>query len=101
MLFAVILAIILVITALELTIPYITKIAIDQYIVPDIAPENSISPHSEKSGRRVLACDLSDPAVAKIVADHPNLFEIGKLWRTSPMMPCPACPSAQLPPPQR
>ena len=76
MLFAVILAIILVITALELTIPYITKIAIDQYIVPDIAPENSISPHSEKSGRRVLACDLSDPAVAKIVADHPDLFEI-------------------------
>jgi ATP-binding cassette subfamily B protein len=74
MLFAVILAFILMITGLELTIPYITKIAIDRYIVP----ETIRRPTPEKSRGRYLAFDASNPDIANIAADHPDLFEISE-----------------------
>ena len=63
---------ILLITGLELTIPYITKIAIDRYIVP----ETSIQTVKGTAQTRYLTCDLSDPAIAEIVAAYPELFQV-------------------------
>ncbi len=64
---------IILITGLDLTIPYITKVAIDRYIVP----ENTILP--EKGTRdRLLRFDLSDPEVSKIVSAFPGLFQTSK-----------------------
>ena len=73
-LFAWTLVIIILITGLELTIPYITKIAIDQYIVP----ENAVRTPHEKSKGHYLKCDLSDPEILKIVAGNRNLFQVNK-----------------------
>ncbi len=65
---------IILITCLELVIPYITKIAIDRYIVP----ETSIQTAKGFPQKRFLSCDLSDPEVSKIVTDYPDLFQINK-----------------------
>ncbi|RLC29503.1 MAG: ABC transporter ATP-binding protein [Deltaproteobacteria bacterium] len=62
------------ITCLELVIPYITKIAIDQYIVP----ETIILDAKDTPQKRFLRCDLSDPEVNKIVTAYPDLFQINK-----------------------
>ena len=64
---------ILLITGLELTIPYITKVVIDRYIVP----ENSIQ-LKKKAQTRFLRCDLSDPEITRIVAAYPALFQVDK-----------------------
>ena len=73
-LFACTLILIFLITGLELTIPYITKIAIDRYIVP----ENSIRATAEAPKGRFLSCDLSDPDISKIVSAHPAFFQINQ-----------------------
>jgi ATP-binding cassette subfamily B protein len=62
------------ITCLELVIPYITKIAIDRYIVP----ETTIQAAKGTSQKRFLSCDLSDPEVSKIVTAYPGLFQTNK-----------------------
>ena len=53
------------ITVLDLSIPYVTKLAIDQYITP-----------SEMEGRRIYETDMNNAAVRTIVDDHPDLFSI-------------------------
>lgn len=73
-LFACTLILIFLITGLELTIPYITKIAIDRYIVP----ENSIRATAETTKGRFLSCDLSDPDISKIVFAHPAFFQVNQ-----------------------
>ncbi len=73
-LFAYTFILIFLITGLELVIPYITKIAIDRYIVP----ENSIRATAETPKGRFLSCDLSDPDISKIVSARPALFQINQ-----------------------
>ncbi len=58
------------ITVLNLSLPYITKIAIDQYIIPKTGHEND-----SHSGRR-LNVDLSGHGVAEIVDRYPDEFVI-------------------------
>jgi len=65
---------IILITCLELVIPYITKIAIDRYIVP----ETSIETNNDTPRKRYLSCDLTDPESRKIAAAYPDLFQINK-----------------------
>jgi len=65
---------IILITGLELTIPYITKVAIDRYIVP----ETSIQTAKDTPQKRFLRCDLSDPEISSIVTAYPDLFQINK-----------------------
>ncbi|MDA3896462.1 MAG: ABC transporter ATP-binding protein [Desulfobacteraceae bacterium] len=62
------------ITCLELVVPYITKVVIDRYIVP----ETSMQTNNDKPRKRSLSCDLSDPEVRKIAAAYPDLFQINK-----------------------
>lgn len=59
------------ITALDLTLPYLTKICIDRYIVPDVLGS---APATGRPHTRYLA-DLKQPEVRQIVAQYPLLFE--------------------------
>ena len=71
------------ITLLDLAIPYVTKIAIDQYIVPNYSEKNredgDTGESSAKQGEnkaRLYKADLSDPAVAAVVGKYPELFSV-------------------------
>jgi ATP-binding cassette subfamily B multidrug efflux pump len=59
------------ITLLDLSLPYITKIAIDRYIVPKAGVETT---HSAAS--RQLTVDISRPGIADIVRRYPDLFTL-------------------------
>ncbi|HHP7235578.1 MAG TPA: ABC transporter ATP-binding protein [Desulfobacterales bacterium] len=69
------------ITLMELSLPYITKIAIDRYIVPK--QQQAAFPERETSKRWIRA-DLSDPRVGDIVVRNPQLFrsETDGTWIT-------------------
>ncbi len=60
------------ITAFELAIPYVTKIAIDNYIVPGHRQEDRQTEQAE----RYLKVDLSDPDVRDIVSAYPEKFRV-------------------------
>jgi ATP-binding cassette, subfamily B, multidrug efflux pump len=60
------------VTALELLVPYITKIAIDRYIIPqETGSHGDRSIHEQR-----LSVDLSDPEFNKLVKSWPELFEL-------------------------
>ena len=54
------------ITVCDLVVPYVSKVAIDSYIVPE--PEN------EAQGERLYRVDLTDPRLESIVSRYPELF---------------------------
>jgi ATP-binding cassette subfamily B protein len=71
------------ITLMDLAIPYITKIAIDRYIVPAFNHTRIESDLSQPAGnsdndseRRTYQADITDPAVAKIVEKYDRFFTI-------------------------
>ena len=69
------------ITLMDLAIPYITKIAIDRYIVPVFDHTHSDANFSEKPGnkvneRRIFQVDLSNPAIAEITKKYEMYFTI-------------------------
>lgn len=68
---------VILITVLDLAIPYLTKIAIDQYIVPKSEPIRILKKAKAQSSSRYLKVDLSQPEIASIVHNHPHLFEQG------------------------
>jgi len=59
------------ITLLDLSLPYITKIAIDRYIVPKSGVETA---HS--TAARHLTVDISRPDIAEIVRRYPQVFAV-------------------------
>jgi ATP-binding cassette, subfamily B, multidrug efflux pump len=61
----------MVITLLDLSIPYITKIAIDRYIVP-----KAVSETMHSAAARQLTVDISRPDIAEIVRRHPEVFTL-------------------------
>jgi ATP-binding cassette subfamily B protein len=64
------LLLVLVITLCELSVPYMTKMAVDRYIVP--ARSEQSAGQDQKS--RFLRLDPQDPQVQGAVQDHPDLF---------------------------
>ncbi len=70
------------ITLMDLAIPYVTKVAIDRYIVPAFKNENPVvgfletDSKSEQGLDRIFQADLSDPAVALIVKKNQTLFTL-------------------------
>lgn len=67
---------IVVITCMELALPYLTKIAIDRYIVPR---KESVSPSgalSDSTQARMLSVDMTRAEHRTIVASHTDLFVI-------------------------
>jgi ATP-binding cassette subfamily B protein len=70
---------VLLLTALDLTLPYLTKIAIDRYIVPvqiDTGPSSADIPVSATAPRATRWLMLSDdnPALPALQAAHPELL---------------------------
>ncbi len=69
------------ITLLDLSIPYVTKIAIDRYIVPGInSGINSAGDavNTSKKNIRRLHTDLSDSKIRAIINKYPELFKVNE-----------------------
>ena len=64
------------ITALDLALPYVTKIAIDRYIVPQATNEAGADSRNDKTRNRYLQIDLKNPAQREIVRKYSAWFEI-------------------------
>ena len=65
---------VILITLLDLSVPYITKVAIDRYIVPNLADANNTAQGSAEAGLRLLEVDLGDPKTREVVQKYPRLF---------------------------
>ncbi len=67
---------VLLITCLDLALPYVTKIAIDRYIVPatDVAAAGETSVNKTKE--RFIRVDLTDPQQRALVDKYNELFKI-------------------------
>jgi ATP-binding cassette subfamily B multidrug efflux pump len=61
-----------VITALDLALPYLTKVAIDRYIVQNVADDKSGGGQQE----RFYVADMGRPGVEGIVKRYPSLFHV-------------------------
>jgi len=66
---------IVVITLLDLSLPYLTKIAIDRYIVPQVEPVQGIGRDVADSNVRYLRADLADAEVEAIVQKYADIFK--------------------------
>lgn len=68
---------VMLITLLDLAIPYVTKIAIDQYIVPKMGSEvlKSDKPSTEAVPSRYLKIESRTPGVQIVVDKYPELFK--------------------------
>jgi len=67
------LVLVLLITACELAIPYVTKSAIDRYIVPESTAEQSSGSPSQG---RVYSVSLDNPKKRQVVKRHEDVFRI-------------------------
>ena len=67
---------VLLITALDLALPYVTKIAIDNFIVPLTGSETLIAEGEKKSTEGYIRADLSDPQQQALVGKYPDLFRV-------------------------
>jgi len=67
---------VLLITAFDLALPYVTKVAIDRYIVPptDMVAVDKTS--DSKTKERVIRVDLADPQQRAIAYKYSGLFKI-------------------------
>ncbi|MFZ1200297.1 MAG: ABC transporter ATP-binding protein [Desulfobacterales bacterium] len=64
------------ITLLELAVPYVTKVAIDRYIVPRAATAPADGAAKSPAGTGTIDADLVQPGVHAVVANHPGLFVV-------------------------
>mgnify|MGYP003703055081 CR=1 FL=1 len=66
---------VILITLLDLALPYVTKVAIDRYIVPvtDVATAGKAS--DNRTEERVIRVDLADPQERALVDTYKELFK--------------------------
>ncbi|MBU4503922.1 MAG: ABC transporter ATP-binding protein, partial [Proteobacteria bacterium] len=76
LLFILSICLVILITLLDLSLPYITKIAIDRYIVPKIKTEYAGEVHNKKDKVRFLEADITDPEIKAIVNKYSDQFKI-------------------------
>jgi ATP-binding cassette subfamily B protein len=70
-------ALVLLITALDLALPYVTKIAIDRYIVPlTFSEARGTEPGQPTAKKKMIRADLDDPQLQALVKKYPALFTI-------------------------
>ncbi|MGD8975394.1 MAG: ABC transporter ATP-binding protein, partial [Desulfobacterales bacterium] len=67
---------VLLITILDLAIPYITKIAIDRYIVPQIHSTGGDQSAEAESKIRILRVNLTHPEIQTVVQKYQHLFNV-------------------------
>jgi len=73
-----VISVVVCITLLDLALPYVTKIAIDRYIVPATgfgSQSDSQAEDDEAKAVRTYQVDMTNASNAAIVAKYPNLFE--------------------------
>ncbi len=72
--------IVVLITIMNVALPYITKIAIDRYIVPVTETvtrkDGGLAGNHDESGRRYYKTDLGRPENATVVRKYPDLFSV-------------------------
>lgn len=66
---------VILITLLELAIPYVTKLAVDRYIVPRQQSGMPTGDSSPDQNKRYITADISDNAIREIVEKYPESFE--------------------------
>jgi ATP-binding cassette subfamily B protein len=64
------------ITALDLALPYVTKIAIDRYIVPQTTTAGEAETQTDGTRKRFFRADLKNPQQREIVQKYSALFKI-------------------------
>ena len=69
-------ALVLGITALDLALPYITKLAIDRYIVPQTTVAGGNHGRADETTNRYLKVDLKSPRNREIVEKYRDLFKV-------------------------
>ena len=69
---------VILITLLDLSMPYVTKIAIDRYIVPQQASDMQIDADAREEKTRYLKTDFTDPKIKAVVAKYPGRFKINE-----------------------
>jgi len=62
------------ITLLDLSLPYVTKIAIDRYIVPARSQKAATASTAPESGGRYLTVDMTDSDIRAVVAKYRDQF---------------------------
>ncbi|MDL1981721.1 MAG: ABC transporter ATP-binding protein/permease [Deltaproteobacteria bacterium] len=67
---------VIIITLLDLSLPYITKIAIDRYIVPKLESANFKDVRGREDKARFLEADITDPEIKAIVNKYSDQFKI-------------------------
>jgi len=67
---------VLLITVLDLAMPYFTKIAIDRYIVPQIHSTSSDQAAKAESKIRILRVNLTTPEIQTVVQKYRYLFNV-------------------------
>jgi ATP-binding cassette subfamily B protein len=65
---------VMMITGLALSVPYVTKIAIDHYIVPNVDAEGLFQEKKSDNGSRYIVADLQDPHIRVVVEKYQGLF---------------------------
>lgn len=65
--------IVMTLTLMDLALPYLTKMAIDRYVVP-VAEAPPAAPAA--AAERFLTVNLENPSTARIVARHGDLFQV-------------------------
>jgi len=64
------------ITALDLALPYVTKVAIDRYIVPQTTDAAGALTRNDENRSRYLKADLKNPRQRDVVQKYSALFRI-------------------------
>lgn len=67
---------VIVITAIDLAIPYVTKIAVDRYIVPVTESVITSSENDARDSMRFFSVDLKRDGMSGLVTKYKNLFRI-------------------------
>lgn len=67
---------VVIITLLDLSLPYVTKIAIDRYIVPGRESVKNNKTDPDRYDIRTLNTDLTDPEIETVVRKYADLFKV-------------------------
>ena len=67
---------IVLLTLLDLSLPYVTKIAIDRYIVPGQKIKENKMVVQDEDRIRTLKADMADPQIESIVRRYSDLFKV-------------------------
>ncbi|UCD90967.1 MAG: ABC transporter ATP-binding protein [Desulfobacterales bacterium] len=73
---------VVVITLLDLSLPYVTKIAIDRHIVPQQVSATHIDTDSTEGKIRYLKADITNPEVKALIYKYPGRFNIYESFAT-------------------